>query len=69
MLGLLVKALECLEPGLLGHSSRNLDDIVAKDDLKCECLTQKVSEENIIMWPRNHSCDIWAKNLTAFTIV
>lgn len=34
--------------------------------MNCGCLDQDVSEDNINMWPTNHSCGILLKNLAAF---
>lgn len=41
-------------------------DSGTKSDLNCGGLTQEVSEENFCMLPRNHSCDILMKNVSAF---
>ena len=44
-----------------------MEDIVAEDDLNCVSLALEVSEEkNFSMWPRDCSCDILVKNVTAF---
>ena len=38
----------------MDHPSRNMEDIVAEDDLNCIDLAQEVSvERNVSMWPRD----------------
>ena len=43
------KAIECLKWGLMGYSSRNMEDFVTKSDLNCVDLAQEVSVENFNM--------------------
>jgi hypothetical protein len=50
----------------VGHPNRSMDN-KAKGDLNFGNLAQEVSEgKNIKMWPRDHSCNILAKNVAAF---
>ena len=45
---------------LMGHPSRSLEDSGTEGELNCGVLAQEVSEEeNISIWPREHSCYIW----------
>ena len=60
------RALECFKHCLMGHTSRNMKDNEADNDLKCQELTQEVSEENFCMLPRNSSCYILVMRVTAF---
>jgi len=60
------KATEHIKRGLMGHTSRNMEDSSDEGDLKHGGQAQEVSEEkNFSMWPRYHSCDILAKNVFA----
>ena len=45
-----------------------MEDNSVEGDLRCTGLmAQEVSEEkNFSMWPRDHSCDILAKNVADF---
>lgn len=44
-----------------------MEDRVVKSYLNCGVLAHKVTKEkNINTWPRDHSCDIEVKNVTAF---
>lgn len=53
--------------GLVGHTSRSMEDGSAEGDLNCQDIAQEVSEENYSMWPREHSCGILVKKkVTAF---
>ena len=65
------KVVECFKWGLMGHPSRNMEDISrSAGELNCEVLAQAVSEEkNFSMLPRDHSCDILVKNGTGFAFV
>ena len=55
------KAVGCFKHCLMGHTSRIIEDV------NCGGLTQEVSEKkNFSMLPRNHSCDILAKNIAYF---
>ena len=38
--------------GLVGYSSRNMEDFVTENDLNCANLTQEVSVKNFNMWTR-----------------
>jgi hypothetical protein len=61
------KTVECFKCYLMGHPSRNMEDSGAEGDLNCGGLAQEVSEEkNFSLLPRNSSCDISVKNVTAF---
>jgi hypothetical protein len=60
------KAIECLKWGLMGYSSRNMEDFVTKSDLNCVDLAQEVSVENFKMWPRDCFCGILVKNVATF---
>ena len=56
--------------GLMGYSSRNMEDFVPEYDLNCAALDQEVSvENNFRMWPRDSFCVILVKNVTAFALV
>jgi hypothetical protein len=60
-------AVECFKWGLMGYSSRNMEDFVAESDLNCAELAQKVSvKKNFSMWPRDCFCGILVKNVSAF---
>lgn len=37
----------------------------AEGDLNSECPAEDVSEEAISMWPKDHSCNVLPKNVTA----
>ena len=51
----------------MGQTSRSIEDSAVKSYLNYEGLAQDVSEEqNINIWPRDHSCDILVKKLAAF---
>ena len=43
--------------------SSNMEDNGANNDLNCRGLSQEVSEENINICPRDHSCDILVKTV------
>lgn len=47
----------------MGHTHKEMKD---ESDLNCVDSAQKVSEENISKWSRDHACDILAKDLAAF---
>ena len=59
--------MKCFKLGLVNHSSRKMEDIDAEGDLNCGGLAQEVSEEkNSSKRTKEHSCNILAKNVTAF---
>ena len=59
--------MECFKWGLMGYSSRNMEDFVAESDLNCADLAQEVSvEKNFILWPRDSLCGVLVKNVAAF---
>ena len=59
--------MKCFKWGLMGHTSRNMEDFVAVSYLNCADLTKEVSlEKNFSMWPRDCFCSILLKNRTAF---
>ena len=60
------KAVKCFKWGLMDHTNRNMEASVVEGDLNCGGLAEEISEEKIIMWPRDCSCDIFMKNVTAF---
>jgi hypothetical protein len=44
-----------------------VEDNGAKSNVDYDCLVQEISEEkNIVRWHGEHSCGIWANNVTAF---
>lgn len=43
-----------------------MEDSGADGDSNCGGLAQGVSEKNIDMWPRDHSCDMLAIHVIAF---
>ena len=50
----------------MDHTFRSIDDC-AENNVDEDGHTQVVSEgKNISKWPRDFSCDIWAKNVVAF---
>ena len=63
-LGLWVrKAMECFKYGIMGHTSRSVEDGGVEDDLNCGGPAQEVSEEkNFSMLLGDSSCDILVKN-------
>ena len=63
------KAVECFNLGLMGHSSRNMDDFATESDLNCADLAQEVSVENFNIWPTDCFCGILVKNLAVFFVV
>lgn len=52
--------------GLVGYSSRNMEDFVTENDLNCANLTQEVSVKNFNMWTRDWYGYILVKNVTNF---
>jgi hypothetical protein len=58
------KAMGYFKWGVMGYSSRNLDDFVTESDLNCADLAQEVSVENT--WPRQCFCGILVKNVATF---
>ena len=50
----------------MDHTSRSTEDSGSEGDLNCGGLAQEVSEENIIIWSRDYSCDNLGKNVAAF---
>jgi hypothetical protein len=42
-------SVECFKWGLMGHSSRNMEDFVAGSNLNCVDLAQEISKENFSM--------------------
>ena len=56
--------MECFKWGLIGHTIKSME---AEGDLNCGSLAQEVSEEkDCSMLPRDLSCDILVKNVSAF---
>jgi hypothetical protein len=64
----LLKTVECFKWGLVGHTSRNMEDHCGTEgNFNCGGLAQQVSEEkNFSMWHRDCSCDNLVKNIAAF---
>jgi hypothetical protein len=61
------KAVKYFKWGIMGHPTRNIEDIGAKGVFNCVDLAQELSvEKNFSMWPRDCSCDIFGKNVAAF---
>lgn len=55
------KAVECFKWGLLGHTSRTIEERGAEVDLNYVSLDQDISEvKDFSMLSRNRSCDILA---------
>ena len=52
--------------GLMGNTSRNMEDSVTESDFNCADLVTEVSVENFNMWPRDCFCGILVKNMAAF---
>lgn len=52
----------------MGHNSRSKEDLGDEYDLKdYGKISQEISKErNFIMLPRDHSCDVLVKKVTAF---
>ena len=50
----------------MGHSSGNMEDCGTEGDSICGGLVHAVSEENICISPRDHSRDLFCKNMVAF---
>lgn len=53
------KAVKCFKWGLVGHTSRSMEDSGVEGDWNCGRLAEEISEENFSMWPRDYSFDIW----------
>lgn len=52
----------------MGHPSRSMEN-GAEGDLSCGRLDQEVREQkNVSMWPKDWSCEILLKNMTAFCL-
>lgn len=52
---------------LISHTSRRLEDSGVKICLKCGGLGQwGLEKRNINIWPRDFSCSVFLKNVTAF---
>lgn len=53
------------------HNSRSKEDLGVEYDLKnCGKISQEISKErNFSMLPRDHSCDVLVKKVTAFALV
>jgi hypothetical protein len=60
------KAVECFKWGLMGQSSRNMEDFVAGSNLNCVDLAQEISKENFRIWHKDCFCDILVKNVATF---
>ena len=59
--------MECYKCGLVGPLSRNMEDNSTEGYLNCSSLALEVSmEKNFTMLCRDHSCDIFMKNMAAF---
>ena len=58
------KALECFKWGLMGQSSRNMEDGDTEGHMNCLCLlAQKVSvEKNFSMWPKDYLSELLEKH-------
>jgi hypothetical protein len=62
--------MECFKLGLVGHLSRNMEDIRANGDLKCGGLALEASDEkNPSIQPRDCSHAILEKNMDFFAPV
>ena len=57
--------MECFKQGTLGNTTRNIEDSGTESNVDYDSPAQEVSE-NIITWPRDHSCEILAKNVAVF---
>ena len=53
----LMKAVECFKWGLIGHPSRDMEDIASEGDLNCANVTQEFSVENFSIWSKD--CFLW----------
>jgi hypothetical protein len=63
------KAVEYLKQGLMGHTSKCMDDNGAKSNVNYYGLAQEVPEgKNISNCPRDYSCEISGKNVAAFCL-
>ena len=61
--------MECFKWGLMGHPSRNVEDIGSKSNLNCGCLVLKVSTEKFFsMWQTECFLDVLVKNVAAFCL-
>jgi hypothetical protein len=49
------KVMKCFKWGLMSHTSRNMEDFVAVNDLNCAVLAQEreCSVEKLSMWPKD----------------
>jgi hypothetical protein len=68
ILGLWIwNAVECFKWGLMDHSSRNMEDLVAGSNLNCVDLAQEISKgKNFRMWHKDSFCGILVKNEATF---
>jgi hypothetical protein len=58
---------KAVEWGLVGHPSRNMEDLVAGSNLNCVDLAQEISKEkNFRMWHKDYFCGILVKNVATF---
>jgi hypothetical protein len=52
--------------GIMGHPNRNMEDLVAEFDLNCADLAREGSvEKNFRLWPRDCSCGVLLRNISA----
>ena len=59
--------MECFKWGLMGHPSRNMEDLAAGSNLNCVDLAQEISKEkNFRMWHKDWFCGILVKNVATF---
>jgi hypothetical protein len=59
--------MECFKWGLMGHPSRNMEDLVAGSNLNCADLVQEISKEKTFsMWHKDCFCGILVENVAIF---
>ena len=59
--------MECFKWGLMGHPSRNIEDLAAGSNLNCVDLAQEISKEkNFSVWHKDCFCGILVKNVATF---
>ena len=59
--------MECFKWGLMGHPSRNIEDLAAGSNLTCVDLAQEISKEkNFRMWHIVCFCGILVNNVATF---
>jgi hypothetical protein len=68
ILGLWIwNTVECFKLGLMGHPSRNMEDLVAGSNLNCVDLAQEISQANdFSMWHKDWFCGLLVKNVATF---